>query len=61
MQPALLMSLTDRLRGRIEKEADTAWRRKYLTNCMVVSVPDFGKALPRCSARRTAQLSGGGR
>ena len=61
MQPALLMSLTDCLRGRLEKETDTAWKRKYLTNCMVVSVADFSKALPGCSAHRTAHGSGGSR
>ena len=61
MQPVLLMNLTDRLRDRIEKEADTAWKRKYLSNCIVVSVADFGKALPGCSAHRTAHGTGGSR
>ena len=54
IQPPLLMSLADRLRERLGKETDTAWKRNYVSACNVVRVADFGKALPGCSARRIA-------
>ena len=52
IQEVLLLTLTDRLRLRLAQETDTAWRRRYVANCMVVSVADFSKALKGCSARR---------
>ena len=52
IQPALLSTSTDRLRLRLAQETDTAWKRPYVANCMVVSVADFSKALKGCSARR---------
>ena len=54
IQPALLKTLTDRLRRRLAQEAETAWQRPYVAVCIVVSVADFSKALPGCSARRIA-------
>lgn len=52
IQPVLLLSLTDRLRGRLAQETETAWKRPYISNCSIVSVADFGKALAGCSASR---------
>lgn len=53
MQPALLMTLTDRLRKRLAHETDTPWKRRYIANCAVVAAADLSKALPGCSVRRT--------
>ncbi len=39
---------------RLGRETDTAWKRNYVSDCNVVPVADFGKALPGCSARRIA-------
>ena len=55
IQPALLLSLTDGLRGRVALETETAWKRTYISVCNVVSVEDFGKALSGCSASRIAR------
>ena len=52
IQPGLLMQLTDRLKARLTQEANTAWKRKYISNCSVVSVANLGKALSGCSASR---------
>ena len=52
IQPALLSTLTDRLRDRLAQENETAWKRPYVSDCIVVSVADFSKALKGCSARR---------
>lgn len=52
IQPILLMHLTTRLRVRLTKETNTAWKRKYISDCSVVSVADLGKALSGCSASR---------
>ena len=52
IQPPLLMGLTDRLRARLAQEADTAWKRMYISDCIVVPVEHVGKALPGCSASR---------
>lgn len=52
IQPILLMHLTTRLRVRLTKETNTAWKRQYISNCSVVSVADLGKALSGCSASR---------
>ena len=52
IQPILLMHLTTRLRVRLTQETNTAWKRKYISNCSVVSVADLGKALSGCSASR---------
>ena len=46
------MNLTDRLRERLGQETDTAWRRKYISDCIVVPIAGFGQALGGCSARR---------
>ena len=54
IQPVLLSNLTDRLRGRLAQETETAWKRPYLSDCIVVSVADFSKAFKGCSARRIA-------
>lgn len=54
MQPPLLMSLTAQLRKRLGKETDTAWKRRYISDCIVVPVAGFGQALHGCSARRIA-------
>jgi hypothetical protein len=55
IQEPLLLTLTDRLRARLEQETDTAWKRLYIAGCSVVSVAGFGKALSGCSASRTAR------
>ena len=52
IQPALLLSLTDRLRGRLAQETETAWKRPYVADCSVVTVADFSRALSGCSATR---------
>ena len=52
IQPILLMHLTTRLRVRLTQETNTAWKRKYISDCSVVSVADLGKALSGCSASR---------
>ena len=52
MPPPLLMNLTAQLRKRLGKETDTAWKRQYISDCVVVPVADFGQALHGCSARR---------
>lgn len=52
VQPPLLMNLTDRLRARLAQETDTAWKRPYMSDGLVVSIDDVDKALPGCSASR---------
>lgn len=52
IQPALLLSLTDRLRGRLAQETETAWKRTYVSDCNVVTVADFSRVLSGCSASR---------
>ena len=52
IEPPLLMNLADRLKARIRKEADEAWKREYMFSCIVVATRDIGKALPDCSIRR---------
>ena len=52
VQPALLLSLTDGLRGRLAQEAETAWKRPYIFDCSIVTVADFGRALSGCSVSR---------
>ncbi len=54
LQPPLMAGLTDRLRDRLAQEADTPWKRTYISDCIVVSVEDVGKALPGCFASRVA-------
>lgn len=36
------------------RQADTPWKRTYVSDCIVVPVEDVGKALPGCSASRVA-------
>ena len=54
LQPPLMADLADRLRARLAQEADTPWKRTYVSDCIVVPVEDVGKALPGCSASRVA-------
>lgn len=54
LQPPLMTELAERLRARLAQEADTPWKRTYISDCNVVSVEDLGKALPGCSASRMA-------
>ena len=52
MQPVLLANLTDMLRARLARETETAWQRPYVSDCIVVSIADFSKAITGCSACR---------
>ena len=54
LQPPLMAGLANRLRSRLAQEADAPWKRTYISDCIVVSVEDLGKALPGCSASRVA-------
>ena len=55
IQPALLMHLTDRVRADLRSEAGTTWKRKYVSDCIVVPIESVNKALSGCSARRIAR------
>ena len=52
IEPPLLMNLTDRLKARLRKEADEAWKREYMSSCIVVGIEDMDKALSGCSVKR---------
>ncbi len=52
VEPALLMNLADQLKARLRKEADEAWKREYMSSCIVVPVAKFGEALSGCSVKR---------
>ena len=52
IEPPLLMNLTDRLKARLRKESDEAWKREYMSSCIVVPVEKFGEALSGCSVKR---------
>lgn len=52
IDPYLLSRLTDLLRIRLAREAETAWKRPYISDCIVVSIANFSKALAGCSATR---------
>ncbi len=54
IQPALLMHLTDRVRAGVRAEAGTTWKRKHISDCVVVPIESVAKALSGCSARRIA-------
>ena len=52
IEPPLLMNLTDRLKARLRKEANEAWKREYMSSCIVVGIEDMDKALSGCSVKR---------
>ena len=58
IQPVLLSHLTNLLRVRLAKETETAWKRPYVSDCIIVSVADFSKAVAGCSARRISLGAG---
>lgn len=52
IDPFLLSNLNDMLRNRLAQETETAWKRPFIADCTVISIADFPKALPGCSATR---------
>lgn len=52
IEPPLLMQLTDRLKARLRNETGEAWKREYMSSCIVVSTEDLDKAMSGCSVRR---------
>ena len=48
----LLSNLNDMLRIRLAQETEAPWKRPYISDCTVVSIADFPKALTGCSATR---------
>ncbi len=52
IEPPLLMNLTDRLTARLRNETGEAWKREYMSSCIVVGIEDLDKALPGCSVKR---------
>ena len=54
LEPALMLSLRDRLLQRIRHESDVPWTRAYVSDCIVVGIEGWNKAFPNFPAIRQA-------
>ena len=55
-QKALLGSFADRLSANIACEMDTAWRRKHIAACVVLSVATWNKQFPEWPVARKPRI-----
>ena len=55
IDPALLLTVKDRLLARIRHEADHAWKRHYIADCLVLTEQSWADAFPKYSLARVLQ------
>ena len=46
VEPALLVAFKDRLLGRLRREADRPWERRYVRDCIVLTEASWSSAFP---------------
>ncbi|MCC7494906.1 MAG: hypothetical protein IT204_21325 [Fimbriimonadaceae bacterium] len=54
MNAAMLLTLADRVRRQMKQETDRPWVRQYATDCVVLDLGQWSKAMPYPVARLSA-------